>query len=239
MALALKESGGKNPFTLIELLVAVAIIAILAALLLPGLSKARDMAKRSSCLANEKQQAIGYLNYADDWKGWMPVACLPNSGSQYQWKLDVGTYLGINTSVTANLGKKAFRCPSWQEPAVSIGAEYRGGYGWSIGKPSDKELGFGYNDAGLFGYMTRVKLSSASGPSSTVVCGEAIDWVIDGTWDYAYVYNASYSSLASVGMRHGKGINMAWADGHAEWKTQAALRQGQNGDVDWFYRRRK
>src|SRR6201990_1309136 len=69
-----RMSGTRAAFTLIELLVVIAIIAILAAILFPVFAQAREKARQTSCLSNEKQLGLGVLQYVQDYDEVFPMA---------------------------------------------------------------------------------------------------------------------------------------------------------------------
>lgn len=103
-------------FTLIELLVGIAIIAILAAILFPVFAQAREKARQTSCLSNEKQLGLAILQYAQDYDETYPTG-LQQSWYANTWPLLVQPYVKT---------LDVFRCPT--DP--SGGEAFTGGNAW-------------------------------------------------------------------------------------------------------------
>lgn len=225
----------RRAFTLIELLVVIAIIAILASLLLPALAKAKEKARSAKCLSNEKQIGLGYLLYANDYSDYLPLASDPKAASPCQWFWEIARYIANETRSFTNLvaGNKVVACPSAKlknaVPATIPGNEAYGGYGQN------------YYYLGYMDEADRKKLTRVIKPTETCMNGDGLD-VAPGLnwWNFGYIYPPSVPPWGTTGgvrpyVRHGKGGNYSWADGHVSSTSWKIMSRGANGKIDWFY----
>ncbi len=199
-------------FTLIELLVVVAIIAILAAILFPVFARARENARRTSCMSNLKQIGLAFISYAQDYDERYPSVNW--TGGSYVWPNGSTSaanpwYLKIYPYVKS---VQVFNCPSAPDNLKWTGA-YLGGP-FSYGANLD-----------FFTSGGSQLLSGIDKPSQTVM-------VVDSNYQSMQSFlNDGVAPWWNVDRalldRHLDGGNISFADGHVKWQV---LRR--NSDCD-------
>jgi len=225
-------------FTLIELLVVISIISLLAAILFPVFARARESARRASCLSNLKQIGLGMMMYVQDYDEAYPTTATSDiaiDGSSYEgfWVVRIFPYVKNG---------QVFQCPNSPSTIKEYNIPYAGGK-ISLPDMNDHNYGMNQNVITFVAWgnpMTKVtKMSEIGSPSRLPLI---FDCTMGITLLPTRIINADDPNIYTdepanpAYARHINGSNILFSDGHAKFLQQAQMvKDPSRVSLGWQY----
>jgi len=243
---------------LIELLVVIAIIAILAAILFPVFAKAREKARQTACLSNEKQIGTGIIMYVQDYDETMPMS---GSYGAYNTAIpqEIGPYIQKVAGFSSNTAG-IWKCPDDSVTPLNAGAAAPAGVihasyspiisvpahaGNAAAAPYD---GYVLSSDGATNYIPGKSIAAFQDPAGTFVIVETCDpdnglgENFSGIKRPYMLQSGNYLAqdqtsdngttwMPGNGGWHTNGWNYVYADGHAKFShPESTVGKGENGN---------
>jgi prepilin-type N-terminal cleavage/methylation domain-containing protein/prepilin-type processing-associated H-X9-DG protein len=232
----MRAHSSSRAFTLIELLIVVAIIAILASLLLPGLARAKALAHRTKCKSNLRQIGLGLQMYVGDYGKYPGIyRTTPHDGITNTWVMLLRPY------TQQVFGQVLYDCPGFPLKIAELwkrqqnfrmlhGAYAYNGYGTEFVGPAD---GFGRYGLGLEDRMEgkvhlqiHIPESRVLFPSKMIAIGDQYTegapfdsysgLTYQSGFQFSYTPGDTDRARLSTRKRHTGVFNVAFVDGHSE-----------------------
>jgi prepilin-type processing-associated H-X9-DG protein len=187
-------------------------------MLLPALNNARESAKKISCINNQKQLGLGFMQYTGDYEGFFP-----------SYKQEGSDYLLVAVMIKNKYAtSKTFFCPTDTSPGTNPSA-----LDWNVKADKLSEATFYYVSYGTNyrfvtggpGTKTPAKNNQIKAPSMTVLQADSFEGPELDNHGYALLYPSASSFATAHGYLkacHMKGVNVLWVDGHASWEAIAS-----------------
>lgn len=214
---SMRQRHEQQGFTLIELLVVIAIIAILSAILLPALGKARDTARRSVCAANLKQLGCGSLMYADDYNGYFPITTVATTPPLY-WPEAVAPYVKYEWADRAKrYTASVFHCPDGKPATQWTTTTLYQSRGYAFNKSATANNLFGTGCLRTLRSPSDTFLALDFAYAALVV-GATTYYQVEGVVTSSgsasgfYVHNSGQTE--HIAYRHQEKLNCLFGDGH-------------------------
>ncbi len=191
----------KTEFTLIELLITIAIIAILAAMLLPALQSARSKARTINCLSLQRQLSLSLIQYMSNYDGFIPAKSGTGvTGSNPFW------YTNLQSKqVEGFTSPKTAICPSYR--AVNPSADSANTYAVPVSSYYDN-------------YMPMARFTSNTSRIMMLAEGYRLPW----TMPFSTIDAGQSTYHGSLSMFHGKIGNIIFLDGHGGGLTLGVMK---------------